>query len=133
MWKYFTANNTLKYIGRSTSWTTYWTIYNRSHHRSIGMAPRDGSPKNSLQVLKRLYPAKQRTRLFLFEIADTVRISMVARPFLKGYLPRWTEELFNISQCVPRHAVFYQFKDWEDEWVESTFFEAELQPESPKA
>ncbi|KAJ8024304.1 hypothetical protein HOLleu_37010 [Holothuria leucospilota] len=51
----------------------------------------------------------------------------MARPFLKGYLPRWTEELFTIDQCLPRHPVVYRLKDWEGEWFEGTFYEAELQ------
>ncbi|KAJ8030073.1 hypothetical protein HOLleu_29649 [Holothuria leucospilota] len=124
MWKYFTANNTLKYVDILDDLVK---AYNRSHHRSIGMAPHDVSPQNSLQVWRRLYPTKQKAYPSQLEVGDTVRISMVARPFLKGYLPRWTEELFTVAQRLPRHPVVYRLKDWEGEWLEGTFYEAELQ------
>ncbi|KAJ8049526.1 Chromodomain Y-like protein 2 [Holothuria leucospilota] len=52
---------------------------------------------------------------------------MVARPFLKGYLPRWTEELVTVAQRLPRLPVVYRLKYCEGEWLEGTFYEAELQ------
>ena len=124
MWKYFTAKNTFKYVDILDDLVK---AYNRSHHRSIGMTPYDVTRKNSLEVWQRLYPTKRKTSSFHLNVGDTVRISMVARPFRKGYLPRWTEELFTIAQRLPRDPVVYRLKDWEGEWLEGTFYDAELQ------
>ena len=43
MWKYFTANNTLKYIGILQKLVK---SYNHSRHRSIGMRPVDVNEAN---------------------------------------------------------------------------------------
>ena len=52
---------------------------------------------------------------------------MVTRPFRKGYLPRWTEEVFLIDKVIHRTPIVYAVKDLEGEAIAGTFYGEELQ------
>ena len=73
--------------------------------------------------------SRQSTRpiQFKFEFGDKVRISNLTRPFKKGYLPKWTEEIFTISSRISRRPPVYKVKDYDGEEIEGTFYEEELQ------
>ncbi len=47
--------------------------------------------------------------------------------FEKGYRPNWTEEVFVISSCLKRTPPVYRIKDLDEEELEGTFYEKELQ------
>ena len=47
--------------------------------------------------------------------------------FHKGYLPGWTDELFQVAQVFGDNPPYYKIKDLQDEWLEGTFYEEELQ------
>ena len=100
MWKYFTANKTLKYIDVLQKLVR---SYNHSRHRSIGMRPSDVNPKNKSVVWERLY-GDEANGLFKykFSVGDQVQISKAKRAFKKGYLPSWTEEVFTITKQIRR-------------------------------
>ena len=85
MWKYFTANNTLKYVDVLQKLVR---SYNHSRHRSIGMRPFDVNVENESVVWERLYgnEASKRTK-YKFRVGDQVRISKARRMFKKGYSP----------------------------------------------
>ena len=57
---------------------------------------------------------------------DKVRISKV-RTFEKGYLPKWTEEIFIISEAMSTYPPTYRPKDYDGELIESSFYDYELQ------
>ena len=84
--------------------------------------------KNEEQVWHTLYDAGLNKRVrFKFNVGDQVRISKMKRTFEKGYLPGWTEEIFTISKRISRRPPVYQLKDYNDEELEGTFYESELQ------
>ena len=56
MYRYFTAQNTLKYLGALPQLIN---TYNTTYHRSIGMKPLEVKPSNELKVWKRLYKTTQ--------------------------------------------------------------------------
>ena len=59
---------------------------------------------------------------------DFVRINKTKRTFDKGYLPNWTQELFQILAVVKTQTPFtYKIKDLEGELVKGTFYSHELQ------
>ena len=58
---------------------------------------------------------------------DEVRLSMTRMRFRKGYLPGWTDELFQVAQVFRDNPPYYKIKDLQDEWLEGTFYEEELQ------
>ena len=127
MYKYFTATNSRTYI---KTLPKLMSAYNGAYHRSIKAAPATVTNRNAEVVWKNLYehadPSIKSTS-FKFNVGDTVRISVAARPFKKGYLPNWTTELFVISARIPRHPPVYRLKDYDGEILEGTFYEQELQ------
>ena len=125
MWKYFTANNTLKYIDILQKLVK---SYNHSRHRSIGMRPVDVNEANKGTVWQNLYGNEStRSTKYKFNIGDQVRISKTRRTFKKGYLPNWTEEVFTITERIPRQPPVYRIADYDGEKLDGTFYEQELE------
>ncbi len=128
MWKYFTAKNTYAYVAVLPKLVS---AYNRSFHRSIKRTPNSVTPANSEVVWHTLYDTPNEEPsiaiTFKFNLGDTVRISMAARTFSKGYLPNWTTELFTISDRIPRNPPVYKLTDYDGEELKGTFYEQELQ------
>ena len=72
------------------------------------------------QILKKPKPK--------FKVGDFVRINKTKGTFDKGYLPNWTQELFQILAVVKTQTpITYKIKDLEGELVEGTFYSHELQ------
>ena len=123
MWKYFTAKNTNSYLNVLSSFVK---AYNSSYHRSIKRAPREVGPRNELEVWHTLYPEQSKDKPKL-KVGAVVRLSMETRPFKKGYLPRWTEELFVVQSHIKRTPIVYRIADLDGEEVKGTFYAEELQ------
>ena len=127
MWKYFTANNTYAYL---KALSKLLSSYNHSYHRSIKTIPTSVNIHSADHAWRTLYGADvgpTRTLYFKFNVGDTVRISMAARPFRKDYLPNWTTEFFTVSAKIHRYPPVYKIKDYDGEEVDGTFYEQELQ------
>ena len=92
------------------------------------MAPRDVTDKNEAAVLTKLYGKrmKRRPRPKL-KAGDRVRLSKKHRPFKKGYLPGWTEEVFVVQRVVPGAVVTYKLKEWDGTPLEGSFYEEDVQ------
>ena len=54
-----------------------------------------------------------------------MRLNKIHRPFAKGYLPGWTEEVFLVDKVKPFPA--YKLTEWDGTPVEGTFYEEDLQ------
>jgi len=127
MFKYFTANNTRKYVDVLDNMVG---IYNNTRHSSIKMSPIKASmKKNETTVWRNLYgglhpepPEKPK-----FSVGDKVRISKYKHIFEKGYTPRWTEEIFSISQVQYTDPPTYKIADYNGEEIQGSFYEQELQ------
>ena len=100
--------------------------YNRSRHRSIGMAPIDVTRDKEDEIASRLYPPKPPLR-YKYDVGDRVRIARYKHVFQKGYLPNWTEEIFEIADRYPTHPVTYGLKDLAGEYIKGKFYEQEVQ------
>ena len=115
MWKYFTHHRTLRYVDILPKLVHG---YNHAYHRSIKCAPVSVTLKNEPQVSENLYG----------KVGDFVRINKTKRTFDKGYLPNWTQELFQILAVVKTQTpITYKIKDFEGEVVKGTFYAHELQ------
>ena len=64
---------------------------------------------------------------YKFKMGDQVRISRSKKLFEKGYLPNWSEEIFTISKRIPRNPPVYKVKEFDEDELEGTFYEQELQ------
>jgi len=62
-----------------------------------------------------------------FSIDDNVRITKKKSIFEKGYTPRWTEEVFVVSEVRYTDPITYKLKDFSDEEIKGSFCEQELQ------
>jgi hypothetical protein len=60
-------------------------------------------------------------------VNDSVRISRDKHIFRKGYLPGWSEEIFQIESRNPTFPVTYKIKDATGESIKGAFYEPELQ------
>ena len=80
------------------------------------------TPKNEDVVRKRLYPLKPKTLRWKFNVGDKMRISMQQRPFKKGYVGNWSEELFVVGARLSTSPVTYKLKDLTGNDIKGTFY-----------
>ena len=127
MWKYFTDNNTYKYIDVLPDLVE---DYNNTVHSSIKLTPKEASKKkNELTVWRNLYPDRYKKYNITpkFSVGDEVRITKKKKVFEKGYTSRWTEEIFTITEVQNTNPVTYKLADLQGEEIKGTFYEPELQ------
>ena len=123
--RYLTDKNTRRYIDVLQDFVS---SYNEKKHRSIGVAPKEVTDEIELKVWKKLYGGRIKGESkYKLKVGDHVRISMLARPFKKGYLPGWTDEIFKVTHRVPRTPPVYRLADLMGEPLQGTFYTEELQ------
>jgi len=129
MFKYFTANNTNKYIDVLDYFVER---YNNMRHSSIKMTPVEASKKeNEVRVYRNLYPDfTRRPMRAKFKTGDQVRILKKKGLFEEGFTPNWTEEVFAVSKIQRTSPVTYKITDLNGEEIQGTFYEQELQKAS---
>ena len=126
MFKYFTANNTLRYIDVLDRLVE---SYNARNHRILGCAPKDVNETNERKIWKKQYGQyfkKYYSTKAKFKIGDTVRISKIKKTFEKGYLPNFTKELFVIADVLRTHPTTYFLRDSQDQVLKGAFYGEEL-------
>ena len=127
MFKYFTDNNTNKYIDVLPDLVE---DYNNTVHSSTKFTPVEASKKeNELKVWRNLYPDRYKTSRLnpKFSVGDKVRITKKKKVFEKGYTTRWTEEIFTIKEIQETNPITYILEDLQGEEIKGTFYEPELQ------
>jgi hypothetical protein len=133
MWKYFTAQNTHRYLDVLPD---LLDAYNHAKHRTIGMAPADVTPAHESQLWQKMYPNYGVRPLEpapkKLKVDQAVRISRAKHVFEKGYVPNWTEEIFKIKAVHPAHAGaaprrVYKLEDWLGEPIQGQFYPDEVQ------
>ena len=105
--KYFTANNTNKYIDVLDDFVER---YNNTRHSSIKMTPVEVSKKeNEVRVCRNLYPdLTKRPMRAKFKIGDEVRIQKKKGLFEKGLTLNWIEEVFTVLKIQRTNPVTYK-------------------------
>jgi len=129
MFKYFTANNTYKYIDVLGEFVDK---YNNTWHTSIKMTPVEVSKIiNTITVYRNFYQEypdlTRRPMRAKFKIGDKVRISKKKKFFEKGFTPNSTEEVFTVSKIQRTDPITYKITDLNDEEIQGTFYAQELQ------
>ena len=61
------------------------------------------------------------------KIGDRVRIYAYKSAFTKGYIPRWTKEIFVIDEIMKTNPITYKIKDLNGEPLLGSFYIQELQ------
>ena len=101
--------------------------YNHRVHHTIKMTPIEGSKKKNEEQIRRevfsILPSVKKPR---YKVGDFVRIYKYKNLFEKGYIGRWTKEVFQISKILNTNPVTYLIKDKDDEEIKGGFYEQEL-------
>ena len=125
LYRFFTWSASYRYVDALND---IIDSYNRSYHRSIRMAPANVSVENEDEVRAILYPPKRpQPKKYPFSVGDRVRLRQSRRPFLKGYLPCWSEEIFIVQTVVPTDPPTYRIVDLDREVIKGGFYAQELQ------
>ena len=124
MYKKFTENNN----------TIFYNIldelvnnYNNKYHSTIKMSPIEGSKKVNEKKIKNIYNFEKTKKPGRFRIGDKVRISLEKNIFEKGYDTNWTQEIFEIYDIKYSNVPYYYLKDLNNEKLDGTFYQEELQ------
>ena len=123
MYRYFTAKNTRRYVDVLPN---LLHSYNHTHHRFIDMAPAEVNDINKGLVRARLYTLKLKSYKWKYDAGDRVRITMRRHPFRKGYLGRWSEEIFEIDARLPTVPATYRLKDLAGDVITGKSYEPEI-------
>jgi len=125
MWKRFTADNTRNWINMLDK---LMNNYNNTVHSTIKMTPVEASqPENKNKVLNNHGFQNDRQLKPKFEAGDRVRISRTKAVFEKGYLPNWSEAIYEITEVKPTNPFTYILKDMNGEPIAGSFYTEELQ------
>lgn len=126
LYRYFTYSQGYRYL--DTIQDIVYS-YNRSIHRSIGMAPDNVNDTNEQLVKGRIYGSLsvQRRIRPKFKVGNRVRISKYKNTFEKGYKANWTKEIFTVSKKLRTRPPVYEIKDDLGEVILGRFYEQELQ------
>ena len=124
MYKKFTQNNN----------TIFYNIindleneYNNKYHSTIKMTPIEGSKEINEKKIKNIHNFKKTTKPGKFKIGERVRLSLEKNVFEKSYETNWTEEIFEIYDIKYSDVLYYYLKYLNNEKLEGTFYEQELQ------
>ena len=131
MFRYLTSKNSKRYVDVLQQLVD---SYNKSFHRSIGMAPADVRKEHERHIWYFLYGAADKLRRQRLksgkdvpEAGEVVRISRWKGTFEKGYAPNWSDELFNVNRVIKHPLPMFELRDAKDEPIEGRFYTKELQ------
>ncbi|KAL3083943.1 hypothetical protein niasHS_008815 [Heterodera schachtii] len=120
LYRYFTERNTYTWIDVVQDIVR---AINHSPNSSIGMRPADVNFKNAEALRQKLHNAAENVvrRQPRYRVGDRVRIEKYKHVFQKGYLPRFTNELFTVAEVhTERSPVVYWLRDDHNEIISGT-------------
>lgn len=105
--------------------------YNHSYHRSIKTTPASVSQQNETDIWTNQYSKVVKPKPNAptkFQVGDHVRIPKVRTVFKKGYLKKWTDEVFIIDSINTKYKpILYTLKDLNHDIIQGSFYVQELQ------
>lgn len=130
MFKYFTAKGTRKYIDKLENFVK---AYNNSFHRSIKMKPTSVTPETESEAFCNLYGTTNYRSLLKrhyskLAVGDIVRKRYILGPMDKGYYPKWSDELYKVSNIIKGDIkAAYKIKTMNNSPVKGRFYIEDLQ------
>ena len=129
MWKRFTVQGNQKWFKILSELVNE---YNNKMHRMIKTTPKYASenPDKIKDIInKNNYENenKIKKKKYKFSIGNRVRIYKYQYTFTKGFLSKWTHEIFKISEILPTVPVTYRIKALDGEAIQGRFYDNELQ------
>lgn len=145
LYKYFTANNTTRWIEVLPK---ICDAINRTKSRATGLRPNDVNFSNATELINRLYAPQlvQQTQSIrnnamtdtktpvvgTFREGDTVRIAKEKTIFEKSYLPNYTQKEFKIKTInSARRPVNYWLTNEDNQPIKGRFYGVELSRTKP--
>ena len=126
MYKYFTKNNTYRYLDAIGK---LLTGYNNSVHSTLGMPPSKVNPSNIYSVWKRMNSLWTRIPKgnVKYKVGDLVRITKEKVKFAKGYEQNFSTEIFQVVKVIRRvPQPVYELSDLQGRPIEGRFYNYEL-------
>jgi len=126
MFKYFTKNNTYRYLDVINK---LLIIYNNSVLSTIGMPPSKFNPSNiySVWLMLNSLGAKIPHRRVKFNVGDVVRIAKEKVIFTKGYEETFSTEIFSVVKVILRMPQpVYELSDFYGQPIKGQFYNYEL-------
>jgi len=127
IYKYLTANLTHRYINVLQQIVEN---YNNTKHSSIGMSPNQVK-KSSIELVWHRSWNKRRSALPdikpKLKVGELVRISKYKKPFMKGALPNFSDEIFTVHAIQSISPPTYILRDSKNNILEGVFYQYELQ------
>jgi hypothetical protein len=124
MWKYFTHNNTHRWLEILPQLIAG---YNKAFNRSIGTAPEGVNEETEMEMWMMNEPGEVHSTPTGVEVGDTVRISKSKHVFEKGYLPNWSTEVFEVTRILNTKPAQVKIKDLLGEEIGGSFYMDEVQ------
>lgn len=134
--RYMTNHSTERYIDILSD-LIY--SYNNTYHSTIGEIPANVDESNEKRLWWQMYwpkegynvkkkSQKKKRPHFKYNVGDFVRMSHLRSSFQREYDNRWTGEIFTIQKRFIRQGIpMYKLKDFQDESIDGSFYQAELQ------
>ena len=126
IYKHFTATTSLNYLNVLPKLVN---SYNNKIHRSIGTSPNKVNKNNEKKIWNFQYKhyLNKKQQKFKFKINDNVKLVKYKGILGKGYLPKWTNETFIITDRLNTNPPTYKIRDSDDNFIKGSFYEPELQ------
>lgn len=131
MYKYFTQNNTRRYIDVLPRLVK---LYNNSYHSTIKMTPSDvtdDTTKDVNKIYSKKYEKlkeKTKNKRMRLKVNDIVRIAIPKVNFDRGYEQRWTQEKFYIKSVIKKIPFpLYTLTDYKNTSIAGRFYSKQLQ------
>ena len=136
MWRYFTHVGNYRWIDVLQDFVR---AYNNAPHRSLAngrLTPAQAIENRNVAMLRqrqeRMGPQsvtrRQPSLLPELKVGDYVRLSKAKKHFDKGYLPNWTEEVFQVVRVIKKFKpIQYKVQDWTRSIIDGSFYRGELQ------
>lgn len=121
LYRYMENMHTDKYINKLQ---VFVKTMNDRENRSIGMAPKDVTNRDTIKLIQRNAPKVRTTPSF--EVGDYVRAVKSDAPFRKGYKPQFTREIYKVHRVLSTNPVTYVLKDKNSKFLKGKFYEKQL-------
>ncbi len=122
MWKRFTFEGNQKWMKLLP---VVVSQYNNKIHSSIKTTPKDASenPEKSKNIKVQHNNENLKSRKSKFRLNDRVRIYKYQYKFTKGFVSKWTDEIFRIVQINYGNPSTYVLEDTNGDIIDESFYE----------
>lgn len=123
LYRYFSEKQTLNWIDVIDKIAD---AINHSSCRTIGMKPIDVSFDNAQSIWEKVYGRQKMAPLPRYKLDDAVRIAREKTIFRKGYLPTFSDKIYDVEKIKKSDPNEYVLHDDEGEKIKGRFYEPEL-------